>query len=810
MKHRERTISRFFIFTTFFSMFFWMIFPVALKAQTPAITATASVLAAQPNETVTLTFAVDTPVDAYYFGTEVQFDPLIFEFMGEFDTGLMTGGITIADLLANNRVGASVTRMDPLSGPASGNLLSLNFRVRRTASVDASDFTFLSADLNDSNGLLIETLLPVPLSLQVEEGVSDLKLTIPAVNQLAEGEELTVSGEIYVNDITVNESIESARVTMWVGLNLTDTDPSGWSELSWTPMVFDSQQNTYHMYRENVGFGLTSGTYYIALRGRLDTQNYVYGGTSASGGGIWDEVTNRNAQLIIDESPPFRYVLAGWEFDDETLLASRAVPANEDILFQIVGASDDGFSAGAAGRAANADGWQFAEGDEKYWLALLSTEGFQNITVSSKQYGTGSSPRDFEMEASLDGVSWDLISQDTIRVASSWNSAVIDNLALPAGYDDQPEIYIRWIRRGDLRVDGTTGITTGNNRIDDVFVSGENISPYEVSVWPGDADNNGLVDELDVLPLGQYWLSAGPLPVYPGTDWSARSVEAWIPEEGTYADASGDGIVDHRDLLPVGLNFGETSAVAKELTTIEFETPPIAELMLKTLKAGERAKISIQSDEPVLLTGISYRLHLGNLDPAYWRIVESGAGEWGIDWTEEDKLLSFERKEQGYSRAYVTMVHKGKIEPRSTAGLAAIVIEASRDWNQDVRVSLERVVLTNNRDRKSLNSALLVSEDGKVDENTDPDLPARVRLRQNYPNPFNPETVINYSLPNDGDASMVIYDMLGREVATLFNGPQKAGTYDLRFDGSSLSSGIYIYRLKAEGKVLTRMLTLIK
>ncbi|MGK7370935.1 MAG: T9SS type A sorting domain-containing protein, partial [Candidatus Halalkalibacterium sp. M3_1C_030] len=337
-----------------------------------------------------------------------------------------------------------------------------------------------------------------------------------------------------------------------------------------------------------------------------------------------------------------------------------------------------------------------------------------------------------------------------------------------------------------------------------------NISPYEVSVWPGDADNDGLVDELDVLSLGQYWLSAGPLPIYPGIAWVARNVEAWIPEEGTYADANGDGIVDYRDLLPVGLNFGETNSIPKELTTLELESPPVAELNLKNLKAGERIKVTIQSEETVSLTGMSYRFNLGNLDPDAWRLVDTHTGEWGTGWSEEDKLLAFNRKEKGYSRVYSSMVHKGKTDARSTTDLAVIIIEATRDWNQGARIALERVVLTNNRDRQYMNTALLVSEDGRVEENTDPDLPAQVRLRQNYPNPFNPATVINYSLPKDGEASMIIYDMLGREVVTLLTGPQKAGTYDLRFDGSNLSSGIYIYRLKAEGKVLTRMLTLIK
>ncbi|NGP75918.1 T9SS type A sorting domain-containing protein [Balneolaceae bacterium YR4-1] len=810
MRQRERTISFAHIFFISISTVIGLLNPSIINAQTPTITASPSTLTVQPNEIITLTFGVDSPVDAYYFGTEVQFDPNIFEFIGEFDTGIMTGGITIADLLASNRVGASVSLTAPLSGPASGNLLALNFRVRQTATVGATDFTFLSAELNNSNGFLIEGLTPALLSIQVEEGVSDLKLTIPAINQLTEGGELSVSGEIYVNDITVNESLESSRISMWVGLNLTDTDPSGWSELSWTPMNFDSQLDSYHVYLENVGFGMSPGTYYIALRGQLDSQPFVYGGQSSSGGGIWDGVINRNAQLIINENPPFRYVLAGWDFDDETLLASLAVPSNEGIAFQLLGANEDGFSNGAAGRAANADGWQYTEGDEKYWLAVLSTQGFQNITVSSKQYGTSSSPRDFEMEASLDGLSWELISPDTIRVASSWNSAVVDNLALPTGYDDQPEIYIRWIRRGDLRVDGTVGITTGNNRIDDVYIYGENIAPYEVSVWPGDTDDNGLVDELDVLSLGQYWLSAGPLPIYSGISWSARNVEAWIPEEGTYADANGDGRVNYRDLLPVGLNFGETNALPKELNPLELQTPPIAELIIKRLKAGDRITISIQSEETVWLTGMSYRINLGNLDPAAWRLVEINTGGWGGEWFEEEKMLSFERVEQGYSRAYVTAVHKGKAYPKSTSVLAELVIEATRNWNQNPKIVLERMVLTNNKDRQNMNSALLVSEDGEKDDNTEPALPTRVRLQQNYPNPFNPETVINYSLPKDGEASMIIYDMLGREVVTLFNGPQKAGNYDLRFDGSNLSSGIYIYRLKAEGKVLTRMLTLIK
>ncbi len=142
--------------------------------------------------------------------------------------------------------------------------------------------------------------------------------------------------------------------------------------------------------------------------------------------------------------------------------------------------------------------------------------------------------------------------------------------------------------------------------------------------------------------------------------------------------------------------------------------------------------------------------------------------------------------------------------------MAEFYIEATKDWSENARVILERVVVANNREQEGLDSARLVAESGEVGGPSGPEIPTELLLRQNYPNPFNPTTVISYSLPNDGPATMKVYDLLGREVTTLFSGTQEAGSYELRFDGSSLASGIYIYRLQAEGKVLTRMFTLIK
>jgi hypothetical protein len=78
-----------------------------------------------------------------------------------------------------------------------------------------------------------------------------------------------------------------------------------------------------------------------------------------------------------------------------------------------------------------------------------------------------------------------------------------------------------------------------------------------------------------------------------------------------------------------------------------------------------------------------------------------------------------------------------------------------------------------------------------------PEIPARFDVPQNYPNPFNPGTTIRYDLPALSEVSLQVFDILGREVATLVDGNQLTGTYGARFDGSGLASGVYIYRLRA-------------
>jgi hypothetical protein len=85
-----------------------------------------------------------------------------------------------------------------------------------------------------------------------------------------------------------------------------------------------------------------------------------------------------------------------------------------------------------------------------------------------------------------------------------------------------------------------------------------------------------------------------------------------------------------------------------------------------------------------------------------------------------------------------------------------------------------------------------------------------LRLDQNYPNPFNPTTNITFQLPQTGDVSLKVYDMVGREIAVLINRQMSAGIHNANFEASRYPSGVYFYRLETNTGSLSRKMTLIK
>jgi parallel beta-helix repeat protein len=95
-------------------------------------------------------------------------------------------------------------------------------------------------------------------------------------------------------------------------------------------------------------------------------------------------------------------------------------------------------------------------------------------------------------------------------------------------------------------------------------------------------------------------------------------------------------------------------------------------------------------------------------------------------------------------------------------------------------------------------------------EETEEMTPEVFELAQNYPNPFNPSTTISYSLPENSEVSLKVYDITGSEVAELVNTAQNAGTHQVSFDASSLASGTYIYMIRAKDFIQTKKMILLK
>jgi len=97
-----------------------------------------------------------------------------------------------------------------------------------------------------------------------------------------------------------------------------------------------------------------------------------------------------------------------------------------------------------------------------------------------------------------------------------------------------------------------------------------------------------------------------------------------------------------------------------------------------------------------------------------------------------------------------------------------------------------------------------------ISEKEQTQAPSEFMLSQNYPNPFNPSTTIHYSIPKQSNVTLKVFDVLGREVTTLVNGQQPLGNYEVEFEATELTSGVYFYKIQTGDFVETKRMLLMK
>ncbi len=155
--------------------------------------------------------------------------------------------------------------------------------------------------------------------------------------------------------------------------------------------------------------------------------------------------------------------------------------------------------------------------------------------------------------------------------------------------------------------------------------------------------------------------------------------------------------------------------------------------------------------------------------------------------------------------------HPNNIPIYSTIDTGSFFWCSTSDDGQTVIASGKRV---NARDYGNggifYNVFIDTSESVNAVNNNQTSTPSRFQLSQNYPNPFNPTTLVNYAVAKDGIVNITVYDVLGREVATLVNKFERVGNYSISFDASHLNSGVYLYRIRTENYTDTKKMVLIK
>jgi hypothetical protein len=188
-------------------------------------------------------------------------------------------------------------------------------------------------------------------------------------------------------------------------------------------------------------------------------------------------------------------VIAGWTFESsevsERIKADLGNANNTGENAQVITPVNINFTSyvqgtgGSGTFAKNANQWQAESGTEKYWQVRVNTLGFENLILSSRHQGSGTGPRDFRIDYSLDGVDWTPVAGSDFTLTTNFNTGgSVSNLVLPSPTFNQDQVFIRWINTSSTSINEGTTANTGTSRIDDIIVSGTVIGDGEEPTPP--------------------------------------------------------------------------------------------------------------------------------------------------------------------------------------------------------------------------------------------------------------------------------------------------------------------------------------
>ena len=354
----------------------------------------------------------------------------------------------------------------------------------------------------------------------------------------------------------------------------------------------------------------------------------------------------------------------------------------------------------------------------------------------------------------------------------------------------------------------------GDGKIDSTRQPDQHTYTGGLTVWPGDTNNDGIVNQADILPLGLYWEKTGPARTCHSNEnqWIAHTATPWDPEAATYADANGDGKINQADLLTIGLNWEKTHTLLKLLTNYQSATGNVSGSLIPVLGYNcedKEAYLEIYVNEITNLFGLAFEINYphneldvisvekGNLfnpNALFYYNEKSELGKIGIGISQ--KLGQKPISDNGIV---------AKIFFKQKIGVTSINKDAIQIDNLQANDANGKPLLIISRAFENLD---LLKELASTQS-------SEFKLFANYPNPFNPTTTISYSIPKSVHVCLQIFDLNGRLVKTLFNAQQAIGVHSMQWDAidendNRVASGIYICLLNVGNVVLHKKLILTK
>jgi hypothetical protein len=269
--------------------------------------------------------------------------------------------------------------------------------------------------------------------------------------------------------------------------------------------------------------------------------------------------------------------------------------------------------------------------------------------------------------------------------------------------------------------------------------------------------------------LSSYQIYAqGVFPLQEGNIWQYQSSDPFNPMP-LESKIIGDTLLSNakRYSMLTGFTLGTNFLRQEGLKVYAYDRTDSTEYVLFDFAAGLNDTLSHHSNgQRTVVAGGKHTYP--STSSSYWIFFElagTGPGSYVFyNWTIEDSI-----------------------------GLTALTMEPGNSWNLSGAI---------------VNGRLIGTITGILGETHA--LPARPVLQQNYPNPFNPWTTIPYELPRPSHVTLTVYDVLGREVATLVNGVEEPGYKSVQFNASDMASGVYFCRLQSGNVVDTKKILLLR